>query len=66
MNQVIKTDIENQVLTLTLNRPEKHNCINWDMLRQLQTILSEAETSNEVRVIVVRGAGDRAFSTGAD
>lgn len=53
------------VLLLTLSRPEKHNAFNRAMHVRLAEALDQAERAN-VRVIVITGAGDRAFSAGAD
>jgi len=54
------------VCTLTLNRPEKRNAINRAMLRLLDEALSAAEHDPAVQVLVLRGAGSRAFSAGGD
>jgi enoyl-CoA hydratase len=53
-------------LVLTLNRPEKLNALSTGMLEQLDSAFDEAETDRDVRVVVVKGAGDRAFVAGAD
>lgn len=53
------------VLLLTLNRPDKLNALNLALTEALVTALDEAEANDDVRVIVVTGAG-RAFSAGAD
>lgn len=52
--------------TLTLNRPEKLNCINWEMMKELSRALTEAEEDPDLRLLVLRGAGERSFSTGGD
>lgn len=54
------------VLTLTLNRPDKLNAINYELADCLTARLELAEKDTETRVIVLTGAGDRAFSAGAD
>ena len=54
------------VATLTFNRPEKHNAINYDMWCGIGTAMRAFETDDDVRVIVVSGAGGRASSAGAD
>ena len=54
------------IATVTLNRPEQRNAINYDMWLELQRIAADLEASSWVRVVVFRGAGDEAFSTGAD
>lgn len=53
------------VLHLTLDRPDKLNALNGDVLRELTQAVTELEDDLDVRVIVLRGAG-RAFSAGAD
>ena len=54
------------VATLTFNRPEKHNAINYEMWCGIGTAMGDFREDDEVRVIVVSGAGGRAFSAGAD
>lgn len=51
--------------TITLNRPETLNALSWKMLTELSDALSEAELDDEVRVVVIKGAG-RCFSSGYD
>lgn len=58
-------DVDGQVATLTLNRPERLNAITGPMLRQLSERLLEADADRQVRVIVLTGAG-RAFCAGLD
>lgn len=52
--------------TLTLNRPKVHNALNLDTLRELGTALQDAAWDDEVAVVVITGAGEKAFCTGAD
>lgn len=59
------TRIENNSLWITLNRPEKRNAMNDEMLVRLLSILRTAANSPEVRNIVVEGAGSY-FSSGRD
>ena len=54
------------VVTITLNRPEVHNAMNEQMRQELTRCFGDVATSDEARVVVVTGAGDRAFSGGAD
>ena len=51
---------------VTLNRPEVLNAFDWTMQRELSAIWRELHEDRDVRVIVVTGAGDRAFCTGVD
>ena len=53
------------VLHVTLNRPEVRNAMSLAMVRELRTVLGQAEMQGEVRVIVLRGAGGH-FCAGAD
>jgi len=63
--QEIVVALEDGVLTITLNRPDRLNAVTTDGLDDLADLLEEAATDAEVRVVVVTGAG-RAFSSGAD
>ncbi len=54
------------VATITLNRPEQRNPLSSGMLRDLVTAFKWCQGDNAVRVVVLTGAGDRAFSSGAD
>ena len=54
------------IVTITLNRPEVHNAMNERMRQELTRCFGDLATSDEARVVVVTGAGDRAFSAGAD
>ena len=51
---------------ITLNRPEVLNALSTDLVRELDTAVSEFEESSEIGAIVFTGRGDRAFSAGAD
>jgi enoyl-CoA hydratase len=54
------------VLTLTIDREEKRNALNRDTLHELEAGLCEGGADPRVKVIVLRGAGEHAFSAGAD
>lgn len=64
--QCIRYEKSNQRATITFNRPEVLNAVNWDMLRELNLAFKDASWDDSVAVIVLTGAGDRAFCTGAD
>jgi enoyl-CoA hydratase/carnithine racemase len=54
------------VTTLVIDRPEKHNALSWEMVVELRRALAEAEADRSQRAVVLKGAGGRAFSAGAD
>jgi enoyl-CoA hydratase/carnithine racemase len=54
------------VATLTLNRPQQHNAITYAMWRALPTLCRQLDEDATVRVVIMRGAGEDAFSAGGD
>jgi enoyl-CoA hydratase/carnithine racemase len=66
MTDKILTSKKEGVLEITLNNPEKLNCMGFHMLRSLDRAVNESSSDSKIRVLVIKGAGDRAFSTGAD
>jgi enoyl-CoA hydratase len=54
------------IATITINRPDALNALNLETIREIDARLQEAEDDQEVKVVVITGAGDRAFSAGAD
>ena len=65
MSTLIETIAKDRVLTLRLNRPDKRNALNADLVTALKAALEEAEADEDLRTIVLTGAGS-AFSAGAD
>ena len=57
---------EGAQVTLQLNRPDKLNAINVEMLDALEAAVQEINAMRDVRVVMLTGAGDKAFSVGAD
>jgi len=64
--ETIITEKEDGIEWITLNRPHRMNALNLEMIDELSTAVGEAEADEEVRCVVIKSAGDRAFSTGAD
>ncbi|HEY5615184.1 MAG TPA: enoyl-CoA hydratase-related protein [Bacteroidota bacterium] len=58
--------VTNNVLTITLNRPEVFNAFNEAMKKDMNDALKEAEKDPNVRCVVLRGAGEKAFCSGQD
>lgn len=63
---MINLSKENARWTVTLDRPEKANALSLEMLEQLAQIFTEAAQDQDLRVLVITGAGDRVFCAGAD
>jgi enoyl-CoA hydratase/carnithine racemase len=59
-------DRDGPVATLTINRPDRLNAVTFAMFSRLPALLAEAEAAGDVRVLVLRGAGRKSFSAGAD
>ena len=66
MYPTLLTSIENNVLTITINRPEKLNALNTEVFDDLNNILDEIENNNKIRSAIITGAGPKAFVAGAD
>ena len=61
----IMCDVAEGILTITLNRPEKLNVFTPVMFNELVDALNKADADDNVRVIIITGAG-RAFCAGSD
>ncbi len=62
----ILTERRGGVLWLSLNRPGRMNAFNLEMMDEIATAIEEADADEEVRCVLVKGEGDKAFSAGAD
>ena len=63
---ILQVEVAEGVARVTLNRPEVRNALNAALLGDLESALRRLEDDEAARVIVLRGAGDRAFCAGAD
>ncbi len=66
ISKTVLIERDGPIVTVVLNRPEKLNAINKATWIALGDAIDELETDDDVRCIVLRGAGDKAFSPGAD
>lgn len=57
---------ENGIAILTINRPQKLNALNKQVLSDLNDALSHIEESDEIRLLIITGSGEKAFVAGAD
>jgi enoyl-CoA hydratase len=66
MYQTILTSLEDKILTITINRPDKLNALNRKLMEELNTVLDEVFSNNEIRSVIITGSGEKAFVAGAD
>ena len=64
--ETILLDRRDRVAVITINRPEKRNALNIQTRAEGAAVLDELRTDDSVRVVVITGAGDKAFIAGAD
>lgn len=64
--QNILLHFQDKIAIITINRPQKLNAINKQTIDELSHALSEADTHEDCRVIIITGSGDKAFVAGAD
>lgn len=58
--------VENGIATVTINRPESLNCFDYETLTTLEEMVDDLKFNRDVRVVIFTGAGEKAFSAGAD
>ncbi|MGZ5429499.1 MAG: enoyl-CoA hydratase/isomerase family protein, partial [Thermoanaerobaculia bacterium] len=63
---VVLTEIEGRILTVTINRPEKLNALNPEVIDALDTAFESARGDEAVGGVILTGAGEKAFIAGAD
>ena len=66
MSEVVLLDVADGIAHVTLNRPEKLNALNYKLIDRLMALLDMIEVDAAIRAVILTGAGDRAFSAGAD
>ena len=66
MTKLILKEERNNVALLILNRPEKLNALNYALIDCLLELLDKIEDDVNIRAVILTGAGDKAFSAGAD
>jgi enoyl-CoA hydratase/carnithine racemase len=62
----LELSLQGSVGTITLNRPEQRNAFTFAMVREWAELLRDVRTDDAVRVVVLTGAGDKAFCSGID
>jgi enoyl-CoA hydratase/carnithine racemase len=63
---VLLTELKDGILTLTLNRPEVMNALNFSLLHDLRKRIEDVRFQTDIRVLIISGSGEKAFCSGAD
>ena len=63
---VLLKEVDGQIAVLTLNRPEVMNSFNFALLRALSDEIEAIDVDPHIRVVIITGAGEKAFAAGAD
>ncbi|HRP90391.1 MAG TPA: enoyl-CoA hydratase-related protein [Edaphocola sp.] len=66
MYQTILTELSDNILTITINRPDKMNALNKNVIQELGQALEEVYNNQEIKAALITGAGVKAFVAGAD
>jgi E-phenylitaconyl-CoA hydratase len=62
----VSIEVCDYIATVTLNRPEAMNALDPESVEQLHAIWQQISSDSDIRVVILTGAGDRSFCTGAD
>ena len=66
MYNTLLTNLENGIFTITINRPDKMNALNKDVMNELNSVMDEVYKNTEIKSVIITGAGEKAFVAGAD
>jgi enoyl-CoA hydratase len=66
MYNTLIINLENNIFTITINRPDKLNALNKDVIKELSAALDEVYNNAEIRSAIITGSGPKAFVAGAD
>ena len=64
--ETVLYETDGPIARVTINRPDKRNALNVSVMRELREAMAQARDDAAVRVVVLTGAGDKAFSAGGD
>ncbi|MBS3758868.1 MAG: enoyl-CoA hydratase [Desulfobacterales bacterium] len=66
IEDVLSMETTDQVAVLTLNRPEVMNSINFELLQTIRDVVWQIRFQKDIRAVIITGAGEKAFCSGAD
>src|SRR6201993_2462885 len=65
-DQMVDLELDDGLAVLTIDRPHARNAISLDTMAELEKALDDVDAAKDVRALVIKGAGDRAFVSGGD
>jgi enoyl-CoA hydratase len=66
MYQTLVTSLEDQIFTITINRPDKLNALNKEVMNELNDAIDEVYSNEKIKSVIITGSGAKAFVAGAD
>ena len=66
MYNTLLTHLEEGIFTITINRPDKLNAINKEVMDDLNTVMDEVRANKDIKSVILTGSGEKAFVAGAD
>ncbi len=66
MYTTLLTNLENGIFTITINRPDKMNALNQEVMNDLNNVMDEVYKNVEIKSVIITGQGSKAFVAGAD
>jgi enoyl-CoA hydratase len=66
MYTTLLTALDNNILTITINRPDKLNALNRDVMSDLLKVMEEVESNKDIKAVIITGSGNKSFVAGAD
>ena len=66
MYKTLLTSLENGIFLVTINRPEKLNALNQEVMNELEEVINEIEKNKEIKGVIITGSGQKGFVAGAD
>ena len=66
MYQTLLTSLDNGIFTITINRPDKLNALNRQVMTDLLSVINEVDDNADIKAVILTGAGQKGFVAGAD
>ena len=65
-NDLLLVEEKSKAVILTMNRPKVMNCLNFDLLYAIRDKIDDLQYRNDIRTVIITGAGEKSFCAGAD